>query len=1355
MPLFNQASFILGERRTNQLTSSEYSQSVEELKNFYVLKNGALKRRAGTRLEKTFNKRDAEILDFQLVGGVYIIHYSDNELYALFPNDSFVQLQMSDYMAFKHNLTDGNVTTFVYDFDQYLINKTLTPTRIVLVNNKVWVLVEDALPQTIEVIDGELVIRPYYMKTNNLSSYKDVVRAIPIEDEPVVFTGVLSDSDDIKLIVDRLSDLDNHYCKAWLGVAEDKEDDIGNINVDKMSLREFIGKPLIFSVLPSDLQPIRNEVEQRFIRSDTAKEGENTVSTVFEQINDWGNTAAYVGTLLQNLQTQSDIANFSFNERYGEGNNILATRTTVINELLYGRKYMIIPYETVVEDTISPVNGEVSYLTAYPKAEVTSPAVTTSTLNSMVLAEEDVEQERTGFDILISNKHQINSEYTETEEVDLGSTLTISGLQTFGYDDNISDRRSQLEYYLYLSKNDNFYVGNVDVSINDNSNFGIANTSTEHNATVGGAMWDDFESVELEFDLSETVTGNGIFETDINIEIRGRFEGLDEGVVTLTSLTAAGRNLFSIADIDARLLTTTDPDIKRLRIRARNIPSPAVTGASDLRLLLNTVIQSMNSRDRSSAVTLSISGYNFKNSARTEGEQAIGAVVAAIPDYNDGGALSIVDDINNSTLDYEAVSDPAEDSDAIKGFAVWQDKVQILTSLTSPNSFTDSIKFVAADLFSGGAGVAVANFFSTGDISFSRYTYSTTGQLIIEFDHNEASSFNSALRRDNFEKALVSLKDVDSNPIDFNLVPEEVPTVFAKGYNRIPNNQFAKNETELDEHIMERSENSDLTDRQGLIHAIGYHRLGNDKYTYFVHAQEGTNLLATATTLTLTIDGVAYTLTKQDADPPQSVEFRMAADDELEAEPVLEDSSTISIDIEGTAYEFVPEETTHRDSKVYANCAIFELGMPSPAQIGSTRVIGGNNYDLKENVIDTVYQGHDLNIKDAANITQDVVLANGDRLHYLFDEEQHLANNPTKTLINPRTPEVARLLSQANYLSGVFSQQNSEVIYEYLKFKDTNLAIFDSDQGEILSDYLNGGAALTTTAVYTQEIVDLDGDAIDIEHIKRSFNGTEIYAVTNKGIYNATFNSPNPITLSAKRTAQVKPIVFNNKIAYVSKNNQFIIQALSRERLGYEVKYSGTAQQHLIRDIKDLIYDIDYDIYLALREDGKVVCATDFDKDIEGYALWELEGINILKLLNAGGNIKALAEYNNNHIILEFDFNLGVDLEGSTPTPFESQVVLNPYIDNSTDLSVNKAHISKVSIVADNIGDLLVGYKLGDQIYKMKPYARINEKTNEKSIIPFDINTAMGYNVRLVMRQMDNRADTIIYGVNLKGGTSR
>ena len=184
-----QNSFFYGERRTSQLGNREYFNSVDELTNWYVFKNGSAKRRPGISHFLDIPKRDSDIRDIVSLGEYFVVLYENSDVFVLNENIRF-PIEVSENKYKEYNLQSGDEETDIgYSFDSVL-SVVREPPRINRIKNilgKVFLVPETGLPYQVFVEEGKLVVAPSYMGRRDLTSYKSFVRSFPIEAEAVEF----------------------------------------------------------------------------------------------------------------------------------------------------------------------------------------------------------------------------------------------------------------------------------------------------------------------------------------------------------------------------------------------------------------------------------------------------------------------------------------------------------------------------------------------------------------------------------------------------------------------------------------------------------------------------------------------------------------------------------------------------------------------------------------------------------------------------------------------------------------------------------------------------------------------------------------------------------------------------------------------------------------------------------------------------------------------------------------------------------------------------------------------------------------------------------------------------------------
>ena len=325
----NQSNFILGVRDAGPQPEGHFN-SAKRITNYNVDLAGHLKKRKGfVKKQDLLNLGDKEVLQVLDFNGSYLFLLNDNIVYYL-KEGQLYPLSCSPYTITRFNtntLTSLSSNTITVDSDPLT---TVLDSK----DNNIFKLLQGAESVfafssthfaffSISVEDNIIEIKPSYLQDNDTASIYNLLRHIPLEvDEVQIKPFFDSDADltkDLRIVIDRESNLDTNKAEAWLGLRSG-ETVAGSVDTNKIALEDFIGKPLFFNVFP-DQSAIINK----------------TLS--YEQADNFTSG----GTVLRNLNTIYDIGNFA---------TTALRRRYLMAELLFGRKYCLIPIKRL-EDSLA------------------------------------------------------------------------------------------------------------------------------------------------------------------------------------------------------------------------------------------------------------------------------------------------------------------------------------------------------------------------------------------------------------------------------------------------------------------------------------------------------------------------------------------------------------------------------------------------------------------------------------------------------------------------------------------------------------------------------------------------------------------------------------------------------------------------------------------------------------------------------------------------------------------------------------------------------------------------------------------------------------------------------------------
>ena len=1454
MPSFQRFSYVQtgfgeGEARLPEVYSDLRTRSVLRLENYYVTRGETLRRRPGTVLEHEFtneeffdgegNSRIAQVFPFGPPGH-YLYRLNNYRIGLIGPASGSgrrVVLKCFPFQRSEYEYKPGNPGRFDSndaqpsdtgggknqrkDYDITIAGKKLGNLlnsgggyvgikKIVKTSGGFFLLPEEGFPFIArwDPVNNVVSISPYYWR--DPKSYLDIVRAYPLNNDPIEFKDVLYKGNavdtepEVKLFIGEDNDIEGHTCEAWLGVSGNYT---GNIKKDKMALQEFIGKPLYFNVLPKNPIAIANSFEKNF-STPSNPQTDKTVTERFVRNVAYDEATDFTGTLLTNLNTRADIANFVYGNLLDTQGNVIGFKEDVIRSLLYDRKYMIIPYAVVEDgaqvDRIDPTEDPVSYASANSAGGVLVPAITTSRL----LQIGELHSIGEAFVPDSSSIFQFKAESVDRPGLARSDEGTVSA--TLGY-----WRRTRTSSYRSRSSTDIVWSNSnseetdgryVPQSAPDNSG-SLSLTSNGFNISRRKITRIELYGRLIELDRdrgsSFTFSGGRIYGdfSDTPNPPRG-VDDLEVGVkIKASFLTPFSRSPW-------RRTSTIDYTFKGLIKKDRGyvliydarvgsgfsggwllFTSKAITDStvfSRERLengAISNLVSPPNNDDYKMTLELSmeINGSVYKG--WLSGDEERGSDTGYLIPSADLGYGSL----SGGKLKFKAEGDERT-SYVTQVTGNWGSVFRgILVVRDQDTPANNKVVFVCDKAFSSLQGV-------TGiKVGGRTYTDKSTGTTPLKDGVTyEFKVGNIQWVRDVFAGKEVELEMVGASVTLTRTGRSNV--VVAEGFNSRNQAQYYANR-QNNGLAGPMNQVGRILGSKAEVTAVGVHRIavgGNNRWTYFVQVSPNASL-ASEPTIRLSVAGGGFvTLTKQTNGPPGTVEFNQAVPSTSKPRLRRRDSIRIQFGGSNTAYKFQDQVTAPKEAKHRAKCILFELGAPSPAQRTGKRVIGGNDYDLKETEVGTVYGAEDLKFNAIANMRDNFVLGAGDKTFHVYKE--HGANNYKQTLrgFSELSDEIRSLFFKANYIPGAFSSP-PVVLRKYLRDNSDSgeryANLFSGDQAAVLEDYLRIGSS--RLPVYGGELVDVVGSQIDIKNITPGFSGDDFFLDTNLGVFVSNLNAQYRL-LSRLSVKDGSPIFTDlNKFVYLTNNDNVSVSVLSEERQGYRTVFSGTHQEHLLRNAMDFVYDKEKQLYVLLTTNGEVLVATDFDLRLGGWARWIFKyytetgdvdgrivrtivptpGINPVHVFNSGEGVKMIGKLNDERRlgVIGFDWAAGkdwFDMEGDLTNTgafrsfAELPSIINPV--SPFDLSLYPGYISLVSADMDmdqnenfrvQIGYFATGWR--EPIWRDTQVKTLSGETaNISPIIPVKAlaRAVRGYSPRICISQTDvNDVGSAIHRVSMTG----
>lgn len=1391
---FIQQSFLFGERNTNDVGSREYNNSVKELTNFRVLKNGSIKRRPSTTLVKKF-----EQIDFNEVKKVFPL----KQAYVFLMKDGIIKIAVNNIIknislisntlnVYDESSSETPVARFVASYKSEF--NLLKANDIFLLAGQLWVLVNNELPFIIEYIEEQIEVRPYFLTRTNVGDFQELVRAYPIKEnsEEVVglfFNGEIEEDITPELIIGSDNDLDNQTCKAWLGVKETDRSTITDINTSKMGLQEYLNKPLYFNIYPTTTPLI--------------PEAPSTDKTF------WDKASSYPDGVLKNLNTAAGLTNFSYSSPNLIEDDKTASKTTVIKNLLYGRRYMIIPKKIINNGSFS---GKNSYSTVFPE-----PDLITTDKTSLRFTPENLdvrlEDNQIDVDTLKVVPAGLNKKISESAPL---SSMEFKDIPLIGVDFDSDDVDFR---YGFVTDGERLRTNAGDFPFNQ------PDYLTDNNIQPGKGVFINNKFVEVrKAELRLEIGEDGIEDFEIRIFFANPvFQGVDtddllssidvqveeQSIDIRSVLYNPETNFLSIEGTDKQTTAlngwgnsvTNNTSLLSFISYFTGIRRIERSGLSfserreDREILEETILDLLKTSDEANlnlGVKISFSGLSFIPNILDETE--LYGVFNGDPEnevYKNAGSATV--EKAGESFDF------FENLRIGSGLKAGEQNLSWFKGISVRNNqYIDIITEGISEIQTFLGFSLVINKKDGSSTTFDSIAYEGTEPYYLNNVYWSILTDPTLLLYDMIKNDLIQSLDFTFKnaiggqtvklPVTLpaNLVSEEV---LAKGFSLFLNTRYTHGGQGADEtRILDQEGEINEEDTPKDVTAFGWYKTDSDKYVWFLKAKKTENPLENASSISIEVNsGAAVVLTKTDTVLLNEVEF---ISDELNDEPTLSDETTLQITINQKDYVFSVGRSKHKQSKVYAECEIYEIGMPSPAKKDSIRVIGGNDYDPDTNSFtNQFFSSVDLNFNKVSRIDDDIFLSNINTVCRVYKDFK--ANEPQLFLGSPALDEgTKQIFRQTAFIAGAFTRVSPRVIQDYFTKGGDNLSyLLSSSQAQSISEFLDDqiGSAGSGVQIYSIKLNSIFSKSLKIIDIKPHFSLTEVYATTTEGIYLLRWSgSERQLGLVSEQISQFQPIVFTNKIVYFNNNNLLVSQIYSQERLGNVESYSGSAQEHLLNGIIDMVYDKSKNLFLFLRNNGEITHATDFDTAVEGWGKWrfsEIQGTEIkfkpLKIFLEGNDLFIYASYPQwNDITKDFDHISGIfkldysnseDYEGvnigldAEPQTFISRVQSNSYLgDQSGGVSLlEKIRFTNlwlnaygVEIKNGIIPQIMTGFTNSNLEERLLEYTRINENTQKIILTPLDFRKGLGYNNSIIIQTADLNPDFVLNGFVLGGEIS-
>ncbi len=264
MPLggHNQTSFLLGARKAPVISGQEHFTSVSKLVNYQVLRDGSLVRRKGVRAVEKFNPTIEYTRLLPFADG-YLFFFVDKTIGFLkdgtLTNVAVNPLSFTKLNSNLQEVSKEDISFYNSDFTTKVADHVNVIEDIGLINDRLVIAIENFIPLVL-VKDGDgYLMKPFSMKNKNDSS--SLLRGYSITPEEIKWPTLI-EGKETELVIDSKVNLDSGTAKAWLDVKGRSAQ--GNIKTDVKALKEYLGKPIFFNIVPT--QTVNVQKNQSFFR---------------------------------------------------------------------------------------------------------------------------------------------------------------------------------------------------------------------------------------------------------------------------------------------------------------------------------------------------------------------------------------------------------------------------------------------------------------------------------------------------------------------------------------------------------------------------------------------------------------------------------------------------------------------------------------------------------------------------------------------------------------------------------------------------------------------------------------------------------------------------------------------------------------------------------------------------------------------------------------------------------------------------------------------------------------------------------------------------------------------------------
>ena len=1351
----NQSSFIEGARSTGPDLEG-FFKSASRLSNYDVLPSGHLKRRKGVDfLSEHIPLNNRVIKTFLKFKNFYFFLLDDGCIYV---NANLQKITCTPYQINRYRTSDvvlDPYTSFLEIPDLPLAADD-NITQLIESGDKLWAVSSSHFaPFIIEEINDFLEVKPLYLYRSPTDSSYHFLRTIPLDPLDGAFDNIVIGDLDFKpyvrLFIDKASDLSTNRCRAWFGL--DLPDGIDNpefVNANLVGLNSKLNTPLFFNVLP-------------------------TKGAIIDKTSDYDNSSDFTGTAIAGLNSLVDLAGF---EAPGEEKRIL------LQEFLFSRKYCIIPIETI--------KGDLADKASYSDVFTDIPAINAKTTVSMsfeslapskTLSYEFPDNKR----IEVQPEEFVNvsadnpeealiADYQQNDTVVANFRMEITPARDFSFRVRTGSDDLDINFRMDFTLGDglNFFDGATNInSAIESATFDIRAEADHRNALED---YSEREQRRIENDLEDRAE---------ELIRNGNIAGLP-GLITefLQEYGLSSERDTGELRIDAPRIT-----FKRTVFEEGRLPTgasvsfqpsvggePIVISARDDAVSENRRVISFEDVDRDGyaygltmgASVLGTWNFTFQRSGETipltiQGDPT-GTRYFGYAKQQGRGRLDVAyDDVfGNEQRDFV---------DLFKSSSNWSK----LSVVGFGYDFTKRKNKFVLGYTTNVDMSSLRNFsFSGRRTRVDNYTESyKEGLFVKEWDVTDDIPYQRALERRPRFFLLPGF------PAEFNKTNNQYEYVW--GWSRF---KAAFDTGEGEPVVIPRPNGSVsplLQDHQGLI-AVGFQLIVDEtlKFTPFVLMNKRA-VLASSDICTLNLGDQDYTLSKFDIETSEAVQAFRLPEPLTEALPDLKRTTDVRLTFGQTSYEFVQSQVMEEASNAYANCLIFEIGIPSPIKVNDRRHIGGNNFTDKHAIVSRFVEG-DLSGFEAAAVagSEDIWTANTGVLQKFSRDPALHSNNFINRLTNLSALEVRETQSNFGVNLAVLAGQTETVegteltvLLKFLEAKAINLR--ESYNYDNMVNYISAYHLEASERLYTLELIDINGKSLNPLFLQADRHGQANFIGTDDGVFFVHPTATRPELIS-RYVPKSPPVFLNDELVFVSASNHLIKLVSSRERLGYREELLGLKQERYLSSVLDLVYNPRLDEYfMQLDNTVSPICRainvmpslTDSRISLAGYSTYSFFDVdaevlnpepylNVRKLSVIDGDLHAIVDYNEETRMISFTNEKAWDNEQHE---FESLMFSNSLIFNNLsgyDGATALIGIKQIALFENGINQALVGSALENTEDEslvlqatLQEYIQRDDQGNKLFLdaVPYyDLQNSLLYGQKLVISQQNKDNLGIIYG---------